>query len=63
MSSPPQSADDGVGACGGSNVGRNEHGAVHGVGRRRPRGRGDAGASELEAANDRRADAARAAGH
>jgi hypothetical protein len=36
---------------------------VHGVGRRRPRGRGDAGASELEAANDRRADAALAAGH
>src|SRR5690348_3290371 len=67
MSSPPQSArqpaDDAVGACGGSDVGRNEQGAVHGVGRRRPRGCDDAGAGELEATDDRRADAARAAGH
>jgi hypothetical protein len=42
---------------------RDEQDAVHGVCGRRPRGCDDAGAGELEAVNDRRADAARAAGH
>jgi hypothetical protein len=58
-----QPTGNGLDARGGSDVGRDEQDAVQGVRGRRPRGCDDAGASKLEAADDRPADAACAAGH